>query len=121
MTPRRPMRRIGDVLPSVAQSLGIEGELRLSRQMAAWRRLVEELVPAAAGDSELLSVQPPALLVSAASPIVAQELRLRQTQLLEAFGGSPEGVHLLELRVITRPHGGASGRGGPAGNGASRV
>ena len=103
MTARRPMRRLADVLPEVAQSLGIEGELRLSRQMAAWRRLVTELLPAAAGDSELLSVQPPALVVSAASPIVAQELRLRASGLLDAFAASPDGVRLLELRIVGRP------------------
>jgi hypothetical protein len=96
------MRRLGDVLPDVAASLGIEPQLRLSRQIAAWRRLVEEHVPAAAGDSELLAVQPPALVVSAASPIVAQELRLRAASLLVAFAASPEGVRLLELRVVGR-------------------
>jgi hypothetical protein len=97
------MRRLGDVLPEVARDLGIETELRLSRQMAAWRHLVAEMVPAAAGDSELLSVQPPALVVSAASPIVAQELRLRSSTLLDAFANSPEGVRLIELRIVGRP------------------
>jgi hypothetical protein len=103
MTARRPMRRLSDVLPEVAQSLGIEGELRLSRQMAAWRRLVAELLPAAAGESELLSVQPPVLVVSAVSPIVAQELRLRSASLLEAFASTPDGVRLVELRIVGRP------------------
>jgi len=103
MTARRPMRRLSDVLPEVAQSLGIEGELRLSRQMAAWRRLVAELLPAAAGESDLLSVQPPVLVVSAVSPIVAQELRLRSASLLEAFASTPDGVRLVELRIVGRP------------------
>jgi hypothetical protein len=97
------MRRVGDVLGGLAAELGIDGQLRLARQMAAWQRLVEELVPAAAGSSRLLSIQPPALVVSAASPMVAQELRLRQTSLLDAFGRLPEGLHLLELRVVVRP------------------
>ena len=87
----------------LAAELGIDGQLRLSRQMAAWQRLVEELVPAASGASQLLSIQPPALVVSAASPMIAQELRLRQAALLDAFGRSPEGIHLLELRVVVRP------------------
>jgi len=104
------MRRLGDVLPEVATRLGIEPQLRLSRQMATWRRLVAELVPAAAGDSDLLSVQPPALVVSAASPIVGQELRLRTANLLEAFASSPDGVHLIELRVVGRSSGGGAGR-----------
>jgi Dna[CI] antecedent, DciA len=96
------MRRVGDVLPGVASELGIDRELKLARQMAAWQRIVAERVPAAGGSSALLSVQPPALVVSAGSPIVAQELRLRQSELLDAFGQAPEGVRLLELRVVIR-------------------
>ena len=117
MSPRRPMRRIGDMLPEVAQELGIADELRLARQMAAWERLVGERVPAAAGTSRLLSVQPPALVVSATDPRLALELQLRQADLLAAFAQAPEGVHLLELRVVVRPprvDGTSSGRrGGP--------
>jgi predicted nucleic acid-binding Zn ribbon protein len=105
MSPRRPMRRIGDMLPEVAKELGIADELRLSRQMAAWERLVSERVPPAAGQSRLLSVQPPALVVSASDPRVAMELRLRQQELLQAFAQVPEGVHLIELRVVVRPPG----------------
>ena len=96
------MRRVGDVLPAVASELGIDRELKLARQMAAWQRIVAERVPAAGGASVLLSLQPPALVVSAASPIVAQELRLRQSELLDAFSQAPEGVRLLELRVVIR-------------------
>ncbi|HSH22017.1 MAG TPA: DciA family protein [Candidatus Caenarcaniphilales bacterium] len=113
------MRRLGDVLPDVASQLGIEGELTRSRQMIAWQRLVAELVPSAAGASALLAVQPPALVVSATSPIVAQELRLRAGELLSAFGGTPEGVRLFELRVVVRPAGGPPAR--PRGAAGPRV
>ncbi len=117
MSPRRPMRRIGDMLPEVAKELGIGDELRLARQMAAWERLVAERVPAAAGTSKVLSVQPPTLVVSASDPRLALELQLRQADLLAAFAQAPEGVHLLELRVVVRPprvDGTSSGRrGGP--------
>jgi len=99
---RQPPKRVGDVLPDVAASLGIEGELRFARQVAAWQRIVAERVPAAAGSSSLLALQPPALVVSAASPIVAQEIRLRQMDLLDAFSRAPEGQKLIELRVVVR-------------------
>jgi hypothetical protein len=105
MSPRRPMKRIGDMLPEVAAGLGIDSELRLARQMAAWERLVGERVPAATGQSRLLSIQPPALVVSAADPRVGLELRLRQAELLTAFAQAPEGIRLLELRVVVRPPG----------------
>jgi len=103
MSERRRMERVGDVLPGVASALGIEAELRLARQVAVWQRLVEELVPGAGGGSSLLAIQPPALVVSAPSAMVAQELRLRQTELLAAFATSPDGVRMLELRVVIRP------------------
>jgi hypothetical protein len=103
MSPRRPMKRIGDMLPDVAATLGIDAELRTARQMAAWERLVSERVPAATGQSRLLAIQPPALVVSAADPRIGMELRLRQAELLAAFAQVPEGVRLLELRVVVRP------------------
>jgi hypothetical protein len=96
------MRRVGDVLNGVAAELGIDRELRLARQMAVWQRIVAERVPAASDSSALLSIQPPALVVSASSPIVAQELRLRQLDLLDAFAQAPDGLRLLELRVVIR-------------------
>lgn len=103
-TKRQPTR-VGDVLPKVAAEVGIENELRFARQMSAWERLVEEHLPAARGASKLLAVQPPALVVSASDNLVAQELRLRQHELLAAFARVPEGTHLLELRVSVRPPG----------------
>jgi hypothetical protein len=99
---RRWPSRLGDLLPSVASALGLEEQLRLGRQMATWQRLVEELVPAAGGKTTLLDLQPPALVVSADSQMAAQELRLRQGELLAAFAASPDGQKLLELRVVVR-------------------
>ena len=104
------MRRIGDLLPATAASLGLDEELRFARAMASWSRLVEELVPAAAGTTRLLALQPGALVVSATQPIVAQELRLRATELLDAFAGAPGGGRVPELRVVIRPAG-ANGPG----------
>ena len=111
MNRRRPMRRVGDLLPDMASALGLEEQLRLSRAMASWERLVEELAPAAAGATQLLAIQPTALVVSASMPIVAQELRLRAGELLGAFERAPGGSHLLELRVVVRPFGGRDGSG----------
>jgi hypothetical protein len=108
MTAKRQPTRVGDMLPKVAADLGIENELRQARRMTAWERLVEEYLPAASGASKLLAVQPPALVVSATDSMVAQELRLRQAELLAAFARLPEGAHLLELRVVMRPAGRAS-------------
>jgi hypothetical protein len=109
VTAKRQPVRVGDVLPKIAAEVGIENELRFARQMAAWERIVEEHLPAARGASKLLAVQPPALVVSATDNVIAQELRLRQLELLAAFGRLPDGAHLLELRVALRPPGRAFG------------
>ena len=115
---RRPLRRLADLLPDLASTLGLEDELRVSRAMASWQRLLAEHVPAASGASSLLAVRPPSLIVSADSPIVAQELHLRSDQLLAAFASAPGGTRLLELRVSLRPRTPAPPRrGGPAGLG----
>ena len=99
---RRPMTRIGDLLPDAARGLGLEDELRLSRAMATFEAIVAERVPAAAGACRVLRIDGFDMVVEADAPIVAQELRLRAASLLDAFAGSPEGVRLLELRVVGR-------------------
>ena len=108
MSAKRQLTRVGDMLPKIAAEIGMDEQLRLARQMSAWERLVEEHLPAARGASKLLAVQPPALVVSATDGMVAQELNLRQHELLAAFARLPEGAHLLELRVSVRPQGRAS-------------
>jgi hypothetical protein len=97
------MRRVSDVLPGVAAQLGLDEQLREAQAIASWERLVDELVPAAAGASRLLEIRPPQLMVSAADALTAQELRLRSEQLLAAFARAPGGSRLLELRITIQP------------------
>ncbi len=99
---KRPVHRLGDLLPGIASQLGLDEELKAARAMASWSRLTEELVPAAAGASRLLEVRPPALLVTADDAPTAQELRLHSAELLDAFASAPGGQRLLELQVIVR-------------------
>ena len=101
--PRRPMRRVGDLLPGLASELGLHEQLIRAQAMAAWERLVAELVPPAAGATRLLEIRPPELLVSADDPMTGQELRLQSDVLLRAFATAPGGVRLRELRVVIRP------------------
>lgn len=97
---RRPMVRIGDLLPDAARGLGLEDELRLSRAMATFEGLVGERVPAAAGACRVIRIDGFAAVVEADAPIVAQELRLRAPELLAAFRATPAGLGLTELRVV---------------------
>ena len=106
------MRRVGDLLPTAAATLGLEEELRFARAMAGWQRLVAELVPAAAGRTRLIAVRPGELVVSASEGIVAQELRLRSGELLAAFATVPGGARVPDLRVVIRPGGSPDWRDG---------
>ncbi|HET7030432.1 MAG TPA: DUF721 domain-containing protein [Candidatus Limnocylindrales bacterium] len=96
---RRPMVRIGDLLPDAARGLGLEEELRLARAIATFEQLVGERVPAAAGACRVIRIDGFALVVEADAPIVAQELRLRGPELLGAFAATPAGIGARELRV----------------------
>jgi hypothetical protein len=107
---RRPVHRVGDLLPGLASQLGLTEELRTARAISSWRRVVEELVPLAAGGSSLVEVRPPALVVSATDASTAQELRLQSGALLEAFAHAPGGQRLLELKVVVRTPGAGSSR-----------
>jgi hypothetical protein len=99
------MTRIGDLLPDAARGLGLEDELRLSRAMATFEALVAERVPPAAGACRVIRLDGFALIVEADAPIVAQELRLRASELLAAFAASPAGIGARELRVHVRSGG----------------
>jgi hypothetical protein len=99
---RRPMTRIGDLLPDAARGLGLEDELRLSRAMATFEAIVAERLPAAAGSCRVLRLDGFDVVVEADAPIVAQELRLRASELMSAFASSPAGIGVRELRVHVR-------------------
>jgi hypothetical protein len=99
------MTRIGELLPDAARGLGLEDELRLSRAMATFEALVAERVPPAAGACRVIRLDGFALIVEADAPIVAQELRLREAELLAAFAAAPAGIGARELRVHVRSGG----------------
>ncbi len=99
---RRPMERIGDLLPAAARALGLEAELRLARATTTWDALVAERVPAATGACRLVGLEGDALLVETDAPIVAQELRMRGPELLGAFRNAPGGFGASGLRVRVR-------------------
>jgi Dna[CI] antecedent, DciA len=100
------MTRLGDLIPDAARQLGLEDELRLARAIATFEALVAERVPPAAGACRVVRLEGFAMDVEADAPIVAQELRLRASELVAAFAAAPGGVGVRDLRVHVR-------RGGP--------
>ena len=102
MSGRRPMERVGDLIPSAARHLGLEEELRKARAMTTWDAIVGERVPAATGACRLVRLDGPTLVVEADEAIVAQELTLRSRELLTAFRAAPGGLPATDLRVGVR-------------------
>ena len=102
---RRPMRRIGDLIPDAARSLGLEDELRLARAMSTFEAIVAERVPAAAGACRVIRLSGFTIDVEADAPIVAQEIRLRVAELLAAFTATPGGIGIRDVRVHVRREG----------------
>lgn len=96
---RRRPDRVGDLLPDAARRLGLEEQLRLARAIATWDALVAERVPPAAGACRLVRLDADAVVVAADEPIVAAELRMRASELLDAFGAAPGGVRVRFLRL----------------------
>jgi hypothetical protein len=96
------MERIGNLVPEAARHLGLEDELRLARAITTFDAIVAELVPAAVGSCRLARLDGFAIVVETDAPIVAQELRLRASELLSAFARAPGGLGARELRVGIR-------------------
>jgi hypothetical protein len=99
---RRPMSRIGDLIPDAARDLGLADELRRGRAAATFDRLVSELVPAAHGACRAVRIDQGTLVVEADAPIVAQELRLHALDLRDAFRVAPAGGQIEDVRITVR-------------------
>ena len=99
---RRPMSRLGDLMPQAAARLGLEDELRKARFLATFDAIVAELTPAAHGACRALRLEGETLLVEADAPIVGQELVLHGEALAAAFRRAPGGAAVRQLRVSIR-------------------
>ena len=99
---RRPMSRIGELMPQAAARLGLEDELRRARFVATFDAIVAERAPAAHGACRALKVDGETLLVEADAPIVGQELLLHGDDLASAFRRAPGGAPVRQLRVTVR-------------------
>jgi hypothetical protein len=99
---RRPMSRIGQLIPDAAARLGLADELRRARLLATFDAIVAELTPAAHGACRALRIDGETLVVEADAPIVGQELLLHGEDLTTAFRRAPGGAQVRQLRVTVR-------------------
>jgi hypothetical protein len=102
---RRPMSRIGDLIPRAAARLGLEDELRRARFVATFDAIVAERAPAAHGACRALRVEGETLVVEADAPIVGQEVLLNGEALATAFRTAPGGAPVRQIRVVVRSSG----------------
>jgi hypothetical protein len=96
------MVRIGELIPDAARELGLDEELRRSRAMATFDRVVAERVPGVVGACRVIRVDGGTVVVEADAPIVAQELQLRRPELERAFAATPAGAGVREIRITNR-------------------
>ena len=99
---RRPMSRIGSLIPDAAARLGLADELRRARLLATFDAIVAEHVPAAHGACRALRIEADTLIVEADAPIVGQELVMRGDELAGAFRTAPGGAPVRQVRVVVR-------------------
>jgi alpha-D-ribose 1-methylphosphonate 5-triphosphate synthase subunit PhnH len=99
---RRPMTRIGELMPAAAAGLGLHEELRKARFVATFDAIVAELAPAAHGACRAVRVESDTLVVEADAPIVGQEVLLHGSELAEAFSRAPAGLPVRQVRVAIR-------------------
>jgi hypothetical protein len=84
----------------VARELGLEAELAMARAGAVWDALVAERVPPATGACRLVALEPDTLVVAAAEPIVAAEIRMRAPELLDAFAQATASPRRRFVRLV---------------------
>ena len=112
---RRPMSRIGQLMPDAAARLGLADELRRARLLATFDAIVAERAPAAHGACRALRIDGETLIVEADAPIVGQELLLHGEDLAAAFRRAPGGAPVRQLRVAVRRRQSGSASRDPAG------
>lgn len=98
---RRPMEKLGELLPGTARRLGLDEPLELAAAMTAWQRIFDQRVPEAIGECRLLALEQSVAIVEADAAIVAQEVRLRAPELLAALRSEVR-VPIRQLRVTLR-------------------
>jgi len=98
---RRPMERLGELLPKTARRLGLDEPLELAAAMTAWQHIIAERVPEADGSCRLVSLGQGVAIVETDASIVAQEVRLRSPELLAALRAEVP-IPIRQLRITLR-------------------
>jgi hypothetical protein len=95
------MERVADLLPGAARQFGLEEQLEQAKAASAWLEVVASRVPAAVGSCRLIDLSQGVATIEADVPIVAQEIRLRSSELLAGLRATVR-APIRQLRVTTR-------------------
>lgn len=88
-----------DVLRKTARGLGIESAVHLGEIEARWARIVG---PTLAGATEPRGLRSGTLVVGAAHPLAAQEMRLRSEEIVAVLQREVPQAGLRRVRVLVR-------------------
>jgi len=96
------VRSISDALGTTLRSLGLRRGVERARAVAAWPAAAASVVGVDASRSRAVRIEGETLVVAVSSPVLAQELRLRQQEVLEALARLAPEAHVRALRFVPR-------------------
>jgi hypothetical protein len=79
--------------------MGLSEELTLARLMATWNVVVAEHLPGASGGSRVAALDGRTLVIEADHPLIGQEIRLREPDLVSALRATPGRPVVDRLRI----------------------
>jgi hypothetical protein len=96
------MRSIGESVRATLDRLGLRGGVARAAALRAWPEAASRVVGAEATRTRALRVHAGTIVVAVASPVLAQELRLRQEDLIVALGRLAPEAGIRALRFVPR-------------------
>lgn len=95
------MRPIGEAVRAALRALGIARGVARAAAVSAWSAAASDAVgDEAAGRTRALRVDGDAIVVAVSSPVVAQELRLRSGELVEALARRAPESGVRRIRFV---------------------
>lgn len=94
------MRTLEEALRRTLDRLGIRDEVARAEAVRAWPRVASVVLGDAASRTRALRVDGDTLVVSVASPVLAQELRLRAADLVSALAAAAPASGVRALRFV---------------------
>lgn len=96
------MRPISEALRATLVALGISGAVARAGAVVAWPEVARVVLGAEAARTRALRVDGDTIVVAVASPVLAQELRLRADEVLALIARAAPESRVRALRCVPR-------------------